>query len=167
MIILKQKDIKPLREKLHKEQNYICPICKEKIPLEQVTLDHQHKLFKDQLLSENGAGEVRGVLCFQCNSAEGMFFNKFKRQGLHKKDISYTDWLRNLADYLDQDNLEFIHPTEVPKKPDVSKSNYNKLKKAYLESNKKAKFPVYPKSKKLTKKLDELFCEFKINPYNS
>lgn len=47
--------------------------------------------------------------------------------------------------------------------PNVSKKNYNKLKKAYTG---KAKFPDYPSSKKLTKPLEKLFKEYEIEPFN-
>ena len=47
------------------------------------------------------------------------------------------------------------------------KSNYNKLKKEYIKSDKKAKFPEFPSSGKLTKPLEKLFNEFNINPFNS
>lgn len=158
MEYLKSKDIKPLREKLHKEQDFICPVCEQKTPLSETTLDHQHKLFKDQPLGENGAGLIRGVLCKQCNSVEGKIFNSLRRMGMHKKDISFSEILRNLADYLERDNLPLVHPTEIPKEPKIKKTCYNKLKKVCT-----VKMPAYPKSGKLTKELEKLFIRFNVD----
>lgn len=174
IIILKDKDIKPLREKLHKEQDGICPICTHKLSVDAMALDHQHKLFKNQPLLEDGAGLCRGVICMVCNSWEGKVSGGFKRMGLHKKDISMADMLRNLADYLDQENLPYIHPREVPKEPKISKRNYNKIKSLYnkeefiptRKGQKKKAFPEFPKSGKLTKDLGVLFEKYEISPYN-
>ena len=160
--ILKQADIKELREQIHKEQNEICPICKEKIHYSKTTLDHQHKK-KDEEIGHLGKGLIRGVICFTCNSAEGRILGVYTRQGLHKKDIEYTSWLRNLADYLDREKLPYVHPTEVPKEPNIKKSLYNKLKKEYLKTDRKKKFPDFPKSGKITKALKELSEEFDIS----
>lgn len=162
--VLKQADIKELREKLHREQNEICPICKDKTAYDKITLDHQHKK-KHEEIGELGKGLIRGTICFTCNSAEGRILSVYQRQGLHKKEIEYTDWLRNLADYLDRENLPYVHPNEVPKEPNIKKSLYNKLKKEYLKTERKKKFPDFPKSGKMTKALKELSEEFQISLY--
>jgi len=109
---------------------------------------------------------IRGVLCKQCNSWEGKTSNAFKRYGLRNKGVTLPFVLRNLADYLSNPAFEFIHPTEQPKIPKVSKRNYNILSKLYAQENRRKKFPSYPKSKKLTQELGKLFCEFNIEPYN-
>jgi hypothetical protein len=157
IVQMKHKDIKEMRENLHKLQDHTCPVCKNKTPMEDTTLDHQHKLFKDQPLLENGAGMVRGVLCFQCNALEGKIFGAMRRLGMHKKGIDAGDILRNLADYLDRDNLPFIHPNEAPKEPKIKKTCYNKLKKVCT-----VKMPAYPRSGKLTKELKGLFERFNV-----
>ncbi len=151
------KDIKPLREKMHIEQNETCPVCTNKTPHEDTTLDHQHKLFKDQPIGVNGAGLIRGVLCFQCNALEGKIFGAFRRLGMHKKGIDPGEVLRNLADYLDRENLPLIHPKEKAKEPKIKKISYNKLKKVCT-----VKMPAYPKSGKLTKGLKDLFERFEV-----
>ncbi len=156
---LKQKELKPLREKMYIEQDGICPICKTKIRLDEAVVDHQHKTLKEQA-GVNGAGLVRGVLCARCNSVEGGMINKYKRYGIYLTD--YTQFLRNLADYLDQDNLPLIHPSEAPKIPTLGKRNFNKLSKLYKIKYPKRKELIYPKSGKLTKKWIELFEEFEI-----
>jgi len=156
---LKQKELKDLREKLYAEQKGICPLCKTKIRLDEAVIDHQHKTLKEEI-GADGAGLVRGVLCHRCNTVEGGMINKFRRYGIYLKD--YTQFLRNLADYLDQEPLPYIHPTEAPKIPKLGKRDFNKLLKLY-----KAKYPrrkkglTYPKSGKLTKKWIDLLEEFK------
>jgi len=154
-IELNSKTLKELRDKLY-EENYICPICNEVIEYNNVVLDHQHKTYKDQEIGEDGAGLVRGILCRNCNSFEGKVSNSFRRLGLHKKtDISTV--LRGLADYLEQDNLEYVHPREVPKPKKLKKSSYNKLVKIST-----VKVPKYTRN--YTKALEKLFIRFKIEP---
>jgi hypothetical protein len=162
-IQLKQKDIKLLREKLLKEQDYICPICKEKITLAESTLDHQHKLFKDEEIGNNGAGLCRGVICFRCNAWEGKIFNSYRRLGLHKKELDQATLLRNLADYLEQENMIYIHPTEVEKPKKLGKRIFNKLKKEYNKKYPNRKELEYPKSGKITKEIEKILTEFDLN----
>jgi len=159
---LKSSEIRPLREKLHDTQGMVCPICKEVIPHSDMTLDHQHKLFKDQPLLEDGAGMIRGSICKLCNSWEGRVTNSFKRMGLHKKDGSFAEILRNLADYIEQDNLPYIHPTEKPNKKKLSKNCFKKLAKEYSNSKPNNLPLVYPKSGNITKGLKNLFSKFNI-----
>jgi len=163
---LKYSDIKKKREEIYEHQDRKCLICGETAGKDNITLDHQHKLFKNQPLIKDGAGLIRGVLCKVCNSWEGKIFKNFRRMGLHKKQLSLQELLRNLADYLDREKYLLIHPTEKPKERKISKRNYNTLKKIYIKSGQKKKFPIFPKSGKLTKPLNQLFVEFQIDPYN-
>jgi hypothetical protein len=79
--------------------------------------------------------------------------------------IDLPTFLRNLADYLEDNHLQdktlYIHPSEEVKEPKLKKSSYNKLKKLYSG---KAKFPEFPKSGKLSKKLEELFSKYNLEP---
>ena len=165
IIQLKASDIKPLKEKWHTEQNGICPILKKEYPLDKFVIDHLHKL-KSEEAGIDGKGCCRSAIEFRANALEGKITNNFKRLGLDK-EIDLPSFLRNLADYLEnnhlQDDILYIHPNEKPKESTVSKKNYNKLKKVYSG---KAKFPEYPNSKKLTKPLEKLFKEYEIEPFN-
>jgi len=166
---MKQKDIKVLKEKIWLENDKKCPILDIEIPLDKMVLDHIHKL-KDEPYSEN-KGTIRTALEFRVNAFFGKMENAFKRYGL-EKEYDLATMLRNAADYFDEgayqceDGYYYIHPNEVPKEPKLSKRNYNKLKKEYGLSGKKAKFPEFPKSGKLTVGLKKLFEEFNIEPYN-
>lgn len=165
IIQLKSNDLKPLKEKWYAEQNGICPVLKKEYPLEKFVVDHLHKL-KSEEPGIDGKGCCRGAIEFRANALEGKITNNFKRLGLDK-EIDLPIFLRNLADYLEnnhlQDDILYIHPNEKPKESLVSKKNYNKLKKVYTG---KAKFPDYPNSKKLTKPLEKLFKEYQIEPFN-
>jgi len=159
MQTLKQTDLKPLREKLHDEQHGICPILKQEFDVEEMVIDHQHKKKSDPI-GENGGGLVRGCIHNQANVIEGKITNTYKRYGLHKF-ISLPELLRNLADYLERDNLPYIHPSEIEKPKKLKKHSYNALKRAYVG---RAKFPAYPKSGKLTAPLKRLYERFNIMP---
>ena len=67
--------------------------------------------------------------------------------------------VKSLIEYYEKPNLDILHPSENPKVPKFTKRCYNKLKKIYSG---RAKFPEYPKSGKLNKKLEKLFEAFEI-----
>jgi len=168
---LKSKDITKIRDEILYFQQGKCALCHNPITEKSGTsLDHQHRT-KDSIIGENGGGLVRGVLCRSCNVFEGKIWNNSKRFGLHD---NLSNWLRDLADYLDKENYPLIHPSEEPREPKVSKRNYNKCKKLYNEeefipkrkNQKKKPMIEYPKTGKLTKGLRELFERFGISPYN-
>lgn len=170
-IPMKQGDIKELRYKIWKDNGERCPVLNKKIKFEDTALDHQHKRKDEQFGPDKGV--IRTTLDFRVNQVLGKLENSIKRTGLHNDpDFNLPDFLRNQADYFeagqytDEDGNYYIHPREVPKEPNVSKRNYNRLKKQYLAENRKRRFPDYPKSKKLTKPLKELFEEFGIEPFN-
>ncbi|MDF1882053.1 hypothetical protein JHD50_12215 [Sulfurimonas sp. MAG313] len=124
---------------------------------------------------------MREALDKRANAILGKLENALKRTGLgYEEDFDLPAFLRNAADYfergsyVDEQGNMYVHPSEVPKEPKVSKSNYNKLKKLY---DKEVFVPVrkgqvkktmlkYPASKKLTKDLKELFEKYDISPYN-
>jgi len=167
-IEMKTKDIKVLKEKMWIMNNKKCPVLDKEIPLEKMTLDHAHKNNNEEYAPNKGV--IREVLDFRANLILGQVENAVKRTGLaNDEDFDLPTFLRNAADYFekgafrDEDGNYYVHPSEVKKVPIVSKRNYKKLEKIY---DKSAKFPEYPKSKKLTKKLNELFSEYNINPYN-
>ena len=96
---IKQKEIKPLREKLLKEQDYVCPLCKQKIKSEEAALDHCHE-----------TGHIRGVLHRACNSSEGRILSWAKRS----RDTDPYHFIRNLVDFHACDfSGNDIHPTHL------------------------------------------------------
>jgi len=162
---LKQKDIAPLRNKLMEEQNGLCKLCKIEITASTgVSLDHQHKL-KCERNGVDGGGLIRGVLCRACNVWEGKIWNSTKRYLGVESVQERIDKLTDLVEYYETENLPFIHPSEQPKTPKMSKRNYNKLKKLW-DLNKKRKLPPYPSTGKITIPLLAAFEEFNIKPTN-
>lgn len=155
---LKSTELKELREQLHHEQNGICPICNKEKTSDEMVVDHQHQK------GIKGSGLIRGAICRTCNVFLAKSENNCKRFKISLEEL--PDTLRRIADFLERTHLPLIHPTEKPKAQPVSKRNYNKLKKEYLKSERKKKFPEYPKSSKLTKDLGLLFEEFGIEPFN-
>ena len=161
---LKVNDLKPLRLKWFKEQNGICPILKKIYPVASFCVDHQHKLV-NELPDETGKGLCRGAIHFQANALEGKIGNAFKRLGLHKH-IELTEYLRNLADYLEDNKIhqgeQLIHPSESPRKLRLMKSSYNELMKA---SAGRCVLPDYKdKRGNLSKPLERLFTEYGTTP---
>lgn len=98
------KDAATYRNSLLKAQNNIDPIIKEKINKGSEVLDHAH----------HGEQRCRGVLVREVNSFEGKVQNAFNRYMKHLTDKPLPEILRNLADYLEQDNsTKPIHHTAL------------------------------------------------------
>ncbi len=158
---LKQKDLKPLRERYYALQNKKCPLLNCEYPLEEAVVDHCHST-KKETVGVDGKGLVRGVIHRQANSMEGKITNSWRRLGLHKFGITLPDFLRNLATFLENppmDHLKLIHPTEQEKPKKLKKASYNKLKKLC-----KGKLPNYPKSGKVIIALDKLYKMHNLKP---
>jgi hypothetical protein len=165
MIQIQQKDLAKFRKKFHKKQKQICPIFKQKAPLEKMVVDHKHRRKKDPV-GKDGKGLIRGIIHSQANVLEGKISNAYIRYGLHKF-IDLPSFLRNLADYLEHPPLgyKFIHPSEKAKSPKLSKRSYNKLVKLHKENLGKApKLVDFPKSGKLTKPLKRLYDFYDLKP---
>ena len=160
LIQLNQKDLKNLKQQLHTEQNNICPLLKKKVPLEQMVVDHKHKL-KANPPGPNGDGLVRGAIEFRANALEGKISNNWKRYygaDETKHPITLPEYLRNLADYLENPPCEpkYIHPSEKPKVKKLGKRVFNKIAKLYKEEYPRRKELQYPKSSKPTKQIKML-----------
>jgi hypothetical protein len=178
-IEMKQKDIRVLKEKLWLMNDKKCPVLGKHIALEKMVLDHAHKRNAEAYSPTKGV--VREALDKRANAILGKVENALKRTGLgYEEDFDLPTFLRNAADYfergayVDEQGDMYVHPSEVPKEPKVSKSNYNKLCKLYdkelfvpkRKGQKKKPMPKYPASKKLTKALKELFLMYDISAYN-
>jgi len=160
IIQLNYNDIKDVRDKLLKEQNGLCLISKKR-PKRPV-VDHHHKR------KIKGTGLVRGVIDSNMNVFLAKIENNACRYGIEQSELPTI--LRNIADYLEREHLPYIHPTEKPKRQILTKSSYNKLKKAWkLDTKRKPKLPEYKtKNNKniqtLTKQLKKLFNRYDIEP---
>lgn len=160
---LKSSEIQIVRETILKEQHGLCALCLNKITEDTgAALDHQHRR-KSDLIGVDGAGLIRGVLCRACNCLEGKIWNATTRYRQPKSVQDRIDMLKRLVKYYEKTNYDLVHPSEKVPLKEVSKSNYNRLKKLYIG---KKKFPEYPKSGKVTLGLQSLFLEYNISPYN-
>lgn len=117
---IKQTEIKPLRERLHKAQKGLCCLCGHKMSLDEAVLDHDHE-----------TGHIRGVLHRQCNHTEGRIVSWIRRTGKHVEPI---DFLERLTKYWKQDHTSKpVHPThksEQEKEIAVLKRKMKRLKTA-------------------------------------
>lgn len=147
---LEAKDIPALRLKILKEQGGKCGICGTVHPDTVWTLDHEHKK------GYGGSGLCRGCLCSKCNSLDGRVVKALRRYGIPRDNIS--DWLRNLADWLDKPHYPFIHPTEKPVVK-INKTQFKALMKKYLEKYPNKKELKYPVGGKANAKLQEIIKE--------
>ena len=163
---MKDKDLKILREKLYNQNKGICPLLQIEVPFEKTTLDHIHKLVAEEPSEQKGT--IRNTIEFRANAMEGKITNNWKRNfgsDESKHPIPLPDFLRNLADYLEQgaysdENGNFyIHSTEAPKPDYVKKTSYNKLAKVC-----KTQIPPFnaKNKQKLTKELERLFVKYDI-----
>ena len=157
---VKYSELKKLKKIHHKEQKYTCPILELKFHNSLMCVDHVHKRKNDKIGGENNLGLIRGIIHKNVNSFEGKVTNAYKRYGLFKY-IDLPTLLRNLAYYLENPPLiplNYIHPTEAPKKEKIGKRKFNKLIKHYFKIYpNKRKLPEYPKSGKITKQLEQDF----------
>ena len=163
MFPVKSSELREIKRQLLIEQNNTCPVSLRYLDdSKETVVDHKHKLFKDQELGVDGAGLIRGVLDFRINSWEGKIVNSYRRLGLHNFGLSMPEMLRRLADYLEHDTTNLIHPTEIPKVKKLGKRKFNKIAKIYKAENPNRKPLEYPKSGKPTKQIKELALKYDI-----
>ena len=165
LIQLEVKDLFVLREKLHKEQNSICPILKKKFPVDIMVVDHKHKRSNSKIGKDNG-GLIRGVIHRQVNAFEGKVSKNFVRCGLLSLGFNLPEVLRALADYYEREALPYIHPTEKPKLKTLGKQIFNKIKKEYAIKYPKRKPLEYPQMRGVKKNKPPLLTERWINLMN-
>ena len=134
-------------------QTTLCPLCNS--PLDRPVLDHQHAL-KSEIPGENGACLIRGLLCNNCNAFLGKIENNSRRFNIK----NLPDFLRATANYLEADNMPYIHSSETWRlKEPLGKAEYNAMIKGYCAKTGKSKDYALKKfkySKYYNKNLKEL-----------
>jgi len=163
---LKHSELKEIREFFHEQQRGICPIINQEIPIEDMVVDHKHRK-KSTPVGENRCGMVRGVIQRSANVIEGKLSSAYVRYGLHKFDITLPDFLRNLADYLENPPLSeelLIHPSEAPPPKKLMKRSYNSLYTLYKKNPVRTPFPKFPKSGKMINALQNLYDYYELEP---
>jgi hypothetical protein len=114
--ILKKSQIKDYRDKEKEKVDGICPLFE--VPLDTNTktrscLDHSHDIpRKGEDNSE--CGRVRGVLSNTSNMLLGRLEKYWNKYGNKNTHLTFSEFLRNCADYMDQDfSNNPLHHTEV------------------------------------------------------
>jgi len=146
-----QKETQEIKKELYIINDGVCPLLNEKVPLDKMVADHQHKLKKESCTdwSEGGKGLIRGAIEFRANAVEGKIVNAWSRYGLEKEGYDLPTYLRNLANYLetppatDLDEC-YAYYSEKPKRTKVKISEYKRVAKYYLE--------LHPRKKVIIKK---------------
>ena len=157
--IISKNDLAAWRKKWHDDQKGICPILGIPVPFESTVVDHKHKAKSAGIDHDgNGGGLIRGVIHKNANQLEGQIRKYFKRYGLDKV-VSVSDFLRNLAAYLENPPLgrKYIHPNEAPKpKPRyLTKSEYNLIVKYWRFIEPKKNIPAFIHRKEKTVQWDK------------
>jgi len=157
LIFLSNTELSNFRKNQYDKQKGICPILKVRIPFELSCVDHNHAK-KSGLAGINNAHMIRGIISREANSAEGRMRGAYIRSGL-KKYISFIDYLRSLADYLENPPLYgtgLVHPSGKPKRIFLRKKDYNLIKKYWNLISPKKKLPEFTKKITFTFKWKEL-----------
>lgn len=110
---IKRSDIPILKLRLLREQNNRCSLCGVYMEIKDACLDHCHV-----------TGNVRAVLCRNCNGIEGKVFNLANRA---KRDATPLHWIHSLVDYWTKyinEPTGIYHP--LHKTPDEKRELRNK-----------------------------------------
>lgn len=148
---LSTKDLATIRGELLDLQNGICPLCTKSI--RNPAVDHWH------IKHNKGNGKVRMVICATCNSMLGNIENHLPRYLIDYSDAS--NWLVNVAKYIQLDTTNLIHPTERPRIK-LTKTEFRGLQE-YVKSihNKVIKYPLKGTLTKLQEDYYKAYTESK------
>lgn len=152
VVHLKTTDVKFIREELLADQGGQCWICHRRP--ERPCLDHDHRK------KLGGTGLVRGVLCHTCNSLLAKVENHARRFRVSREQLPHV--LEMMAVYIIPPFPPYLHPSERPKPPRLTKRSYRKLATRYERRPNRMTFPPY--AGRLTKKLQRLFALYNIEP---
>lgn len=124
---LKQKDIADFRTKKLITQGGRCTLCQRKVSSDKACLDHSHQ-----------TGNIRDVLCRNCNGLEGKIMNLAYRSGINNPLL----FLMNVIKYQEVDYSDNqLHPTHLtPNEKEVKK--LTKLMRARKKQETKDKYQV-------------------------
>lgn len=122
---LKTTEINEVKEILLERQDYICPLCDEdmsEVESRNICLDHSHV-----------TGQIRDVLCRNCNAIEGRVWNFANRA---KRGGTIFGWLTRMMAYIDhhEENPSGIYH---PKYRTVEEKRLARNKKARLRAKKR------------------------------
>ena len=158
------KETREIREFLWLKNKKQCPVLDIALESTDCNLDHAHQ---NSLETETIEGQIRSTIHRFANQLEGQMRSKFIRSGAAKY-ITFEKFLFNLYMYLMEYREPLLHPSNKPKNAKLMKSSFNELIREMNRCNeylaKPIKIPTYPKSKRYTKKIKELFESYGIKP---
>lgn len=149
--------LKDFRKEQYDKQGGICPILKIKIPFEDSVVDHLHAP-KSISAGVNDAHMVRGIIQNGANAVEGSMLSIFKRRGLAKY-ISFADYLRNLAEYVENPPLfgsGYVHPAGKPQRKTIGKRDFGRILKYWPKIYPRRKQPVWKSKIKKGKEIGKM-----------
>lgn len=119
---LTKKQLKEYREKFSLSQDNKCSLCNVDLSTVVSCLDHDH-----------GTGQIRSVLCLNCNGIEGKVYNLARRA---KRERTPADFIKSLLKYWE--NWE-MYPRGLlhPKHKTEEEKRESRNKKARLRNKKK------------------------------
>lgn len=147
---LEVKSVKFVRDSLLEKQLGKCSLCNE--PVKYPVVDHWHQK------RNYGNGLVRSVVCSGCNILIAAVENNLTRYGVDYSDAG--NWIKNLADYLEDEQYPMLHPSEKPVVK-IGKRDFKELMDKYCEKYPKRNPLKYPKNGKASARLQEVIKEFK------
>lgn len=143
-IQVQKKDLKEWRHKQWLKQGKKCAVTNKPLAFPDSVVDHKHKT-KKEVIGEDGKGLIRGVLHFGVNALEGKIANAYKRYALNKV-APLCDILRGLAAYIENPPVKnTVHPSSIPKRKKVSKTDIKRVFKYWKKMFPKRKEPKVPK----------------------
>lgn len=124
---LKISEISAAKEVLLEQQDYLCSLCEldlSEVVSRDICLDHSHT-----------TGQIRAVLCRNCNSIEGRIWNFANRA---KRDRTIFEWLIGMMEYIEyhENNLSGVYH---PKYKTNDEKRLARNKKARLRRKKRKK----------------------------
>lgn len=162
MNLLKRSKIKAYREEARKEEDDICPLLEVDFDTDYATracLDHSHTIPRNGY-NNSQCGRVRGVLSSTANMLLGRLEKLWYKYANRHTHITFSNFLRNVADYLERDSSQNpVHPAEVEK----WKNRMKKWKVADIRKRLE-KAGVCTKDAKLKKDVIDLYVEKIILP---
>jgi hypothetical protein len=158
--VIRRKDLPALRVRLLRGQDHRCPICLRALGENsgEACADHSHRK------RLRGSGLIRGVLCRTCNSFLAKSENNAVRYRIPLSNLPTI--LRSMANYLERPHTKFLHPSERPRAPMLTRMSYIKLIRTHDRNlaGRPGKVPPYPRRGGLTKALKRMYDLYGLTP---
>lgn len=146
-----------IRESILKKTT-TCPVCLKQI--KDPVVDHEHRK------KVRGTGRIRNNICSTCNVFIAKTENNCKRYKINLEELPQV--LKNISDYFSEQQYNVIHYTEKDKRPQLKKSDAQRVLKYWEVLYPGKKKPKIPRSGVLTNDWEEYMKALGVylaNPY--